>query len=310
MIPQQVVYIYPDIAFMVSLLMNALILWGTSKLYKSEIRWLRILAGAAAGAVYSFAAAFPQLQFLHFFWLKILFSLVMVAITFAPLKLKAYCTVTAIFYMVSFFLGGIFFGLLYFVQSNPYYSDIYDLSQKISAYFYPALLATLCLFIIWNRFINKFMKKSMVQNFFMVPIKIQFNQIEVQVKALIDTGNRLEDPISRVPVVVVEYKVLKDLFTAEIQSAMEGDREPNLMMVLESVSGTPWYTRFRVIPFTSLGRESGMLIGFRPDQLEVMNMGSTMVTSDVVIGIYRQELSPEGGYRALLHPDLLMLNTA
>lgn len=308
--PQQVVYIYPDIAFAVSLIMNGLILWGTARFSHRETRWLGIVGGATAGAAYSFAAAFPEWQYLHTFWLKLLFSFLMVGITFAPLNFKSFINLTLVFYGTSFFLGGLFFGILYFINSSPYYYHLYDLSVLIASYFIPGLIISLLLFVLWSRYIKKIIQKQAVQNIFMIPIKVRFDGNEIVVNALLDTGNSLEDPISRFPVVIIEYSAIKEIFSGEIQKALERSNDNDYMAVFDSVSGTKWSTRFRIIPFTSVGRENGLLLGFRPDQLKILNTGDEILTSDVIVGIYRQELSPERRYRALLHPDLLQLNTA
>ncbi len=305
-----VVYVYPDLAFAVSLLMNGLILWGTARINKLGAGWLRILAGAAAGALYAMIAAFPQYGYLHGFWPKLSFSVGMFAIAFAPLNLKRFAASLAVFYILSFALGGFFIGVLYFLPTSSSYGYLSDLSRLVADYFWPGLIITAVAYILLTRFAGRLLQKRLAQNLFLVPLKVLFGQAEVNVPALIDTGNRLQDPLSRIPVVVVEYKALKDLLPAPVQTAFEHGQEHDLMLLLNALAGTPWSTRFRVIPFTSLGREKGLLVGFRPDRIEVDNGGSLVSTSDVIVGVYRRELSPEGGYRALLHPDLLDRMTA
>jgi stage II sporulation protein GA (sporulation sigma-E factor processing peptidase) len=60
-----------------------------------------------------------------------------------------------------------------------------------------------------------------------------------------------------------------------------------------------------VIPFSSLGTPNGMLLGFKPDQVEILEKDDTIkVLQDVVIGIYNQRLSRDNKYQALLHPDI------
>jgi stage II sporulation protein GA (sporulation sigma-E factor processing peptidase) len=55
-----------------------------------------------------------------------------------------------------------------------------------------------------------------------------------------------------------------------------------------------------MIPFSSLGRTNGMMIGFRPDAVIV---GEKI--SDVVIGIYNSRLCRDGRYQGLLGPELI-----
>lgn len=307
---RKVVYIYPDIAFAVSLLMNGLILWGTARINKITAGKTRIIAGAAVGALYSFAAAFPTLEFLHGVLPKILCSVAMFAVSFAPVNLKKFFSSLVVFYIVSFALGGFFIGVLYFLKSTPFYQYIGDISNLAASYFLPGLIITVGGYVLLTRFAGRLFQKKIAQNMFRVPMKVLFGESHIEVDALVDTGNQLQDPLSQIPVVVVEYNVLKDIFPAEIQSVFENTGDPDLMQILNSLSGTSWSTRFRVIPFTSLGRENGLLIGFRPDRIEVSNGDKQVCTRDVIVGIYQKNLSPEGDYRALLHPDVLDNMTA
>lgn len=303
--PQEVVYVYPDIAFAVSFLMNTLILWGTARINRLAAGWSRIAAGAAFGALYSFAAAFPRLSFLHYFWFKVPVSVVILAVTFVPLSLKRFASSLVVFYITSFSLGGMFLGILYFFQSSGLYLEFSNISRLVADYFFPGISLTVFIYILFTRYAGQILQKRLVQNLFRVPVKVLFGESEVRVEALIDTGNQLHDPLSHKPVMVMEYSALKSLFPQEVQSAFEKGGDPDLMLVLDSLSQTTWFTRFRVIPFTSLGRENGLLIGFRPDRVEVYNGGSLVCTRNVIVGVYHQELSPEGTYRALLHPDVL-----
>lgn len=310
MAPQQVVYIYPDVAFAVSLLMNFLILWGTARINKVGIGLWRVAGGAFCGALYSFAAAFPQGAVLQQFWMKVPFSISMVAVTFLPLGLKSFVTVTAAFYIISFALGGFFLGILYFLSTSPFYYYLTDISDLVARFFVPGLFLTILIYVVAAKFVGRTLQKRLTHSLFMVPVKVLFGNSQIEVRALIDTGNRLQDPLSRVPVMVIEYGAIKELFPAEIKNAFEKSLDPDLMLILDSVTKTSWSRRFRVIPFTSLGKENGLLIGFKPDRIDIYSEGIQVSTKDVIIGVYRQQLSPEGCYRALLHPDLLDLMTA
>lgn len=307
---QTVVYVYPDIAFAVSFLMNGLILWGTARFSKFTARWPRIAAGALTGALYSGAAAFPQMGILHSLWLKTAFSVFMFAVVFAPLSLKRFLSTLTVFYIISFSLGGLFLGVLYSFRTSPYYTQITDISRLVAGYFLPGLVVTVVLYLLLTRFAGRIIQTRMARDLFRVSMKVMFGDSEVTVDALIDTGNQLQDPLSRIPVVVVEYSVLKNLFPAEVRKAFENSSDPDLMLLLSSLSTTPWVTRFRVIPFCSLGEEHGMLIGFRPDRVEVWDGTEPVSVRNVIVGVYHRQLSPEGSYKALLHPEVLDRITA
>ncbi|WP_418790556.1 sigma-E processing peptidase SpoIIGA [Phosphitispora sp. TUW77] len=307
---QKVVYVYPDVAFAVSFLMNGLILWGTARVSKFTVQWPRIAAGALTGAVYSGAAAFPQMGVLYSLWFKAAFSVIMFAVVFAPLGLKRFVSSITVFYIVSFSLGGLFLGVLYSFGTSPYYVRIAELSRLVAAYFLPGLAVTVGLYLLLTRYAGRIIHNRMVRDLFRVTMKLLFGDSEVTVEALIDTGNQLQDPLSKIPVIVVEYGVLKNLFPAEVRLAFENSNDPDLMLALDSLSNTPWVTRFRVIPFCSLGKEHGMLIGFCPDRVEIWDGSKPVSIKKVIVGIYNRQLSPEGSYKALLHPEALDIMTA
>ena len=74
---------------------------------------------------------------------------------------------------------------------------------------------------------------------------------------------------------------------------------------MENLSGSSWAPRLRLIPFSALGTKGGLLLAFRPDVIEVMHGAELIRTSQAVVGIFPGELSGDGSYRGLLHPDIL-----
>lgn len=302
----RVVYVYPDQAFLVSLIMNGIILWGTARILRLNAGWRRVLAGALTGGVYSFLAAFPHMGFLHEFWLKVFFSAVIVAVVFAPLSPRRFLVALVGFYITTFTAVGAVVGLQHLLNGNYGLSmSAQGLWQLLARFAWYGLAAGIILVFALARWGSAIFRKKALQDVFHVPLKVLFDQNEVFVDALIDTGNQLQDPLTNIPVVVVEYTALRHLLPPEVQSAFEKNCDPDIMEVLESLALTSWSTRFRVIPFTSLGKNNGILMGFRPDRLEILKKDRLVTTEKVIIGIYTRELSPEGSYRALLNPDVL-----
>jgi stage II sporulation protein GA (sporulation sigma-E factor processing peptidase) len=107
------------------------------------------------------------------------------------------------------------------------------------------------------------------------------------------------------PVVVVEFSAIKELLPEMIRDIFEKDSEDDLNRITTVISCSAWFPRFRLIPFTSLGKENGMLIGFRPDYIEIGNEKEKKGVNDVIVGIYNKALSRNEKYRALLNPELM-----
>lgn len=151
---------------------------------------------------------------------------------------------------------------------------------------------------------------SMYRNHFQkirysVPLTVCFGEQTVAARALVDTGNHLRDPFSQRPVIIMEYGILKPFLPAEVNFILHPGREQDFKALSQLIRGTPWETRFRILPFHSLGTKQGFLPGIVAEQvyLEVDNV--TVYHSNVVIGIYHGLLSSDRQYQALLHPELL-----
>ncbi len=115
-----------------------------------------------------------------------------------------------------------------------------------------------------------------------------------------DTGNSLVDPLTLKPVIVAEYKMLKSLFSEDVRLSLDQLESQNLTWIMSDIvqKGVP----ARLIPFSSLGKSNGMLIGFVPDKAEIHDNCGVRVLDKCVVGIYNKQLSKDRSYGALLNP--------
>ena len=136
-------------------------------------------------------------------------------------------------------------------------------------------------------------------------IKIHYDDRKVDVEVLLDTGNKMYDPITKHPVIIVEYKMLKELLPKEI-SEIYSKKDNDIMSVVQEVGGLEFGTRIRLIPYHSLGNPNGILLGFKADGVYVEGDSlEDKLIEDVIIAIYQQNLSAEDTYHGLLHGDLV-----
>ena len=125
-------------------------------------------------------------------------------------------------------------------------------------------------------------------------INISGKQLEINV--LLDTGNMLKDPISGDSVIMIEKNKLNSIFPEKILNNIDkilgGD--------LESAESLEYRKRLRFIPFTSVGKQNGMLIGIKPEYLKIIKEEQINVKENVILGIYDKSLTKKGEYRALM----------
>ncbi|MDF2593058.1 MAG: spoIIGA, partial [Clostridia bacterium] len=93
----------------------------------------------------------------------------------------------------------------------------------------------------------------------------------------------------------------------DVQEIFEQNNQNDFNIIAHIMSNSDLLTRFRVIPFKSLGKENGMLLGFKPDEVQLMENNKLQSIKNIIIGIYNKKLSNSGEYNALIHPDIMNL---
>jgi len=298
--------VYLDVVFIINFFMDYVLLWGTAKFSQMRTNWIRLASGALVGAFYSLALLMPSLHFMLAISIKIFFSVIMVLVSFPYLNFKRFIHILGYFYLVAFTMGGAVLGALYLLSEE---TDIYQIVNGIFIFIsnirFTWLLVAVAAAIVLVKYGVGFVKRNFLNSFFSVPVIVRFGDKKVSARALIDTGNQLKDPLTQKPVMIMEYDLVKNILPSGVSKAFSEGNDVNLEGIVASMGDTHWASRVRIIPFTSIGKYRGMLIGLRPDEVVVITNDGLVRLKDIIVGIYHKRLSPEGAYRALLHPDIL-----
>lgn len=301
------VEIYLDIVILENIVINYLILLVTSKFTKNRSSNLRLLLGAVLGAAYLAAMILlPDMKVYTTVFSKLLLSIAMVATAFSFNKLKTFFKTLLVFYATTFLFAGAGFTLMFLnrewgiIKNGVLMTPFSLLNTKWSELILAFALVFIILRVVWDVIQSKIIREKLL-----VQLIISFDRKAIMLHALVDTGNSLYDPLTNMPVVVVEFSAIKELLPADIRNIFENDSDNDLSKVTSTISSSDWFSRFRLIPFTSLGRENGMLIGFRPDYIEIGTESEKKGVRDVIIGIYNRALSRNEQYKALLNPELM-----
>lgn len=291
--------IYLDIVLLENLCMNYIILFATAYILKIKRHHYRMILSALIGGIYAILAYMQIFEVYSNMFVKIILSVCMIYIAFWPKGIKGLLKQLLIFYLVSFVFGGCAFALLYFVKPQ-------DILQVNGVYIgtYPvkiALLGGLVGFIVVHTAFkvvkNKMRKKALIYD-----IEINIEGKKMRTKAMLDTGNQLKDPITGVPVVVVTKEALREIIP------------DNILDNIEKVMGGEWKeeeeninyrSRFRIIPFTSIGKQNGMLLGLKVDKVKLITDIDEITNENVIVCIYNQKLTKANTYSALIGIDML-----
>ncbi len=294
--------IYLDVVLIENLIMNYIILFATGYILKIKLNHIRLIISALLGGIYAILAYMQVLEIYTSFFMKILLSVVMVYIAYNAKNIKLLLKQITIFYLTSFLFGVCSFALLYFIKpqeilmKNGVYIGTYPL--KI------ALLGGIVGFTI-SVIAFKIVKYRLSKKDMFCKITIYIEEKSIEIKAMIDTGNMLKDPITRMPVIVVEKDILYKIIPYKILDNLEKIIGGDMQNEIYEEGLIEYISKFRVIPFTSLGKQNGMLLGIKASKIIIEIDLSEKELSNVIIGIYNNKLSKKDKYNALLGLDIL-----
>ena len=134
-------------------------------------------------------------------------------------------------------------------------------------------------------------------------VEIKLNGKTITTTAMLDTGNLLKEPISNTPVMVVEHTLLYECMPKEILNHLEELLGGDFQNIPEEVR-QEYSTKLKLIPFSSLGKQNGMLLGIKADGIKIKKEEKEKQEENMMIGIYDKSLTKRGEYRALIGIEL------
>lgn len=295
--------VYVDVVFVVNGIADFLALLAVAKAARIRARVARIATAAAVGGGYGVLACWPDMpQALSHPAAVSAASAVLVLAAFGFSDARRFARNWAAFGLVCFAMGGAVYGL----QSLSA-SDGFDAGSGRNAG-PPAgagMLAAGVVVAIWlyRSGMRDIRERSLVADA-LATVRVRIGETTVSLRGLIDTGNRLYDPFTRSPVMIVEARVLSEWFPLACRRDETGEawaallRDPDrLPAVLRD--------RFRLVPYRGLNRDFRLMPAFRPDAVEVQWGGQRWEIADVLVGLDEGQLSSDEMYQAVLHPAMI-----
>ena len=280
--------------------MNSIIIYATSIILKIKPKLIRVVTSSAIGSIYAIISYVTELSIYTSIISKGILAIVMVYIAFNPQNMKNMWKQLLIFYLTSFVFGGVALYLIYFIKPQDVFikNGIFVGDYALKAIFLGAIIAFIIIKISIKIIKTKINSKDMF-----CKIRIKLNGKEIETKAMIDTGNLAKEPITNTPVVIVESSLLEKVLPKEILNSIDNILAGKLDGVKEE-----YISRLRCIPFSSLGKQNGMLLGIKADEIVVEKEEENKISKNVIIGVYERSLTKRGEYRALIGLELIWKN--
>lgn len=294
--------VYLDVILIENLCMNYIILFATGYIMKLKIKQFRIIISSLIGGIYAIIAYMEIIPVYSNLISKIILSISMVYIAYYPKNIKLCLKELLLFYLVSFVFGGCAFALLYIIKpqnilmKNGVYIGTYPIKVAIIG----ALLGFIITYLAFKIIKGRITKKSVFYE-----ITIFFKEKTVEVTAMLDTGNLLKDPISQMPVILIQKNKLSQIIPKNILDNLENVLGGGYSLNISETERNEYFSKFKIIPFNSIGKQNGMLIGFKADKIQIDINDNVEEVKNVIIGIYNGKFSKSEKYSALIGLDIL-----
>ena len=262
--------LYIDSVFFVQFVMNLYLLSITGKILKCTATHFRIMFGALFGAAMIclvILAPFSNIK-IRLIIGAIPVSMSMIRIVFkihTPRLLVKSCMVMA---FCSFFLGSI----VLWLDSRFAWPGWFKNSVRTLVLF--AFFGYRFLLFLIRKFQNE-------KNDDLKEIRIPIGEHNVHIKALLDTGNHLSEPISGAPVCIMSESAAK-----EFQAYFVPEK-------------------YHAIPFRSVGKSLGIMDAYELPELVIEDTYREICCKHVIVAICNTGISKDSVYQMILHPELI-----
>jgi len=295
--------VYADIVFLINFFMDFFIFWATGKFLSKNILKRRLFLGAiVASAMYCCVIFIDFFEFIYNPVGLLAILVFSVFLAFGAATLKELFKNVFVFIIISFAVGGLAEALFYFMNISDFIGNL--INMYVHNFSLKFLIFSVSVFYIILKFISIWYKNVALKKQVFCNIQLFLNDKSVFLNALVDTGNSLCEPISGKPVIISEFEAVKKILPKNFCGFLLENDKKELEKIYDYIKNDYFNIELRIIPFSSLGKKSGILIGFLADKA-VFYSERNICCEKVVIGICKFKLSAKGDYNALLNPKML-----
>lgn len=264
--------VYIDVLLLENFIVNSFLLSITVHTLRCRVKATYIALGGLLGSLFIFTVLVDSLRYFNNIIIKIMMAFIMVFITFRKKNLLFNVKASIIFILYSMLLAGVCV-FIEFNHNNSHMMQgvIYNFSHK------KLMLSIMIIYLVIHRIVF-FIKDRKEMNSFIYEIDIVLKSSQKEVKAFLDTGNELVEPVTNLPVVIVE----KDLFNEE------------------DIKG---YDTF-YIPYSVINGDYGKLKAIKPEYVKI-HKENYLEEKDVLVAFCEKKLSNNGDYQALLSRGII-----
>lgn len=253
--------LYVDVLFLVNFVMDFLLLSLVRRMLQLPGRGVRKALGAGVGAVLTcLGVVAPLPVWGRILWFYLLVNTIIVVVGLKIRTIRMYVISMVLFYIGTILMGGFMEMLRPYIKEGSLFLAMGILGYYLIEFF-------------WD-----FLGKVRRDRIDLCQVELYLGEKKLQVQALLDTGNRLRDPVSQKPVSVIERRVLE-----------------------------PWLekdaTRRFYIPYRCVGKANGILEAVEIDRIHILAEKEIRIEKPM-IALSEEVLSETEDYQLILNPNL------
>lgn len=273
MVPMNNVYL--DILFLTNFFADYITLLCTAKVNGALIYRKFIILAAMIGSIYACLCTIFSGAWFHSIAVRLSFSVILCLMAFHRESNLLRCCIT--YLIISSVFGGILSIFVLYSQQQNYIV----MNPKVF------VLAFAIIYILLSKFYRK-TGNVMIQTHY--EAEISFSNHCIKITVLKDTGNELIDPISNLPVLIIERKQFVDLTEA---FAINDANKSTYDLFYELSTITELKGKLRLIPCQSISGKD-VLLGIVPDQI-ILDGRKT----DMIVAYTNYKLSEQNLYQGI-----------
>lgn len=297
--------VYLDVIWLLNICFDGLLLWLTAIILKREVVWWRMAIGAFIGSLIVLLMFTSFSPYVQQPFMKLFFSVLIVFASFGFKRFRYFFENLFTFYLATFMVGGGLIAVHYLLQTEIQVTNgmltTYSLGTGDPVSWLFVLIGFPALWLFSRKRMDTIREKKLRFNH-IVNVVLTFNEVSVSLKGLIDSGNQLYDPLTKVPVMIVSASEMKDILPSAL---LEHTNESGDFTWLNDEQLEAWSSRLRFVPYRAVGQNQRFLLAVKPDRMMIHYEAQWIEVTKGLVGLNETDLSTDGEYQCIIHPKMI-----
>ncbi|MBU9720433.1 MULTISPECIES: sigma-E processing peptidase SpoIIGA [Bacillaceae] len=294
--------IYLDIIWLLNFLVDVLLISLTAIVLKRRVSRLRLLLGGFIASLYVLFLFTPIEPYAMHPVIKTMYSIIIILASFGFKRFKLFFQAWLTFYFVNFAVGGGLLGLHFFLKTDTSFIQG-TFATHTSGFGSPIswLFVVIGFPIIYYYSRQRFesIETEKIRYDQIYPVRIKVAGIELFLKGFVDSGNRLEDPLTRRSVMIIDMTDVGNQFPDSIVNLTKKS------LVADEQIPDGFEGKMTMVPFRTVGEKQRYLWAIKPDEVVVYENELPHICSHVLVGLSYTALSDRNDYNCLLNPKMM-----